>query len=149
MNKLRFDIANYFLVLIILNIVLHYFIPIKQIISYPYTYIGIILFILGWIPNIWQGIRYRRIGILIPAKNMPMKLVTTGFFRFSRNPTYLGMGIALFGEAIYLGSLVTFVIPILFFILVDRFNIRFEEKNLEKVFGKRYIDYKNKVRKWV
>ena len=149
MNKLKFDIANYFLIWIIIIIVLHYIIPIKQIVFSPYNYLGIILFVLGWIPNIWQGIRYRKIGISIPAKDMPMKLVTTGLFKFSRNPTYFGMLIALFGEAIYLGSLVTFVVPVLFFILIRKFNITFEEKNLEKKFGKNYIEYKSKVRRWI
>ena len=149
MNKLKFDIANYFLIWIIIIIVLHYIIPIKQIVFSPYNYLGIILFVLGWIPNIWQGIRYRKIGISIPAKDMPMKLVTTGLFKFSRNPTYFGMLIALFGEAIFLGSLVTFVVPVLFFILIRKFNITFEEKNLEKKFGKNYIEYKSKVRRWI
>lgn len=34
MKKLRFDIANLFLVLMIVNILLHYLIPIKQIIFF-------------------------------------------------------------------------------------------------------------------
>ena len=80
---------------------------------------------------------------------MPKKLVTSGFFKFSRNPTYLGMTLALFGEAIFLGSLVTFILPILFFVLINKTNIPVEEKNLEKKFGKKYLNYKKKVRRWI
>ena len=147
--KKRFDPADYFLVFILINILLHYTIPIKQIIFAPYIYLGIIFFILGWIPNIYGGILFKRIGTSIPTYQMPKKLVTTGFFKFSRNPTYLGMIIALFGEAIFLGSLVTFILPILFFVLINKLNISVEEKNLEKKFGKKYLDYKKKVRRWI
>jgi len=149
MKNLKIDIANYFLALIIVNIILHYFIPIKQIIFFPYRWLGIILFIIGWIPNIWLGILFKRIGTSIPACQIPKKLVTSGFFRISRNPNYLGMVIALFGETIFLGSLVTFIIPVLFFILINKINIPIEEENLEKKFGKKYLDYKKKVRKWL
>ena len=149
MKKLKIDVANWFLVLIIVNILLYYLIPIKQLIFFPYRYIGIVLFILGWIPNIWIGLYFRKIGTSIPAHKIPNKLITSSLFKFSRNPNYLGMAVALFGEAIFLGSLITFVIPILFVILVDRFNIRFEEEVLEKKFGKKYLEYKKKVRRWI
>jgi protein-S-isoprenylcysteine O-methyltransferase Ste14 len=59
------------------------------------------------------------------------------------------MAISLFGEAIFLGSLVAFVIPVLFVILVDRLNIKFEEETLERRFGRKYLNYKNKVRRWI
>ena len=144
-KKLMFDFANLFLVLIILNIILHYFIPIKQIIFFPYKYIGILLFILGWIPNIWLGITK---GPSL-AHQIPKKLITIGLFRFSRNPNYLGMVVALLGEAIFLGSLITFIIPILFVILINKFNTNFEEEILEKKFGKRYLNYKKRVRRWI
>lgn len=149
MKKLIFDPANTFLILIIINILLQYLVPIKQIFFSPYTYIGIILFGIGWIPNIWLGVYFRKIGTSIPAKNIPKKLVTDGLFKFSRNPIYLGMIIALFGEAIFLGSIITFIIPVLFIILISRINIPFEEENLEKKFGKRYLEYKKKVRRWI
>jgi len=149
MIKLKTDIANYFMLVIIINIFLHYLIPIKQIVFLPYGYLGIALFIVGWIPNFWIGIHFRKIKTPIPAHETPKKLVSSGLFKISRNPNYLGMTLALFGEAIFLGSLVTFILPVLFFILINIFNIPFEEKILEKKFGKRYIGYKNKVRKWI
>jgi len=144
-KELKFDVANTFLVLIILNIILHYFIPIKQIIPFPYKYIGIVFFIFGWIPNIWLGITKSH----VPAGETPSKLITSGLFRYSRNPNYFGMFIALIGEAIFLGSLITLIIPILFIIFVYYFNVRFEEMILEKRFGKKYLNYKKRVRRWI
>lgn len=149
MKKLTFDIANTFFILIILEAILHFIVPIKQIVFYPYIYLGIVLFILGWIPNIWVWFIYRKIGNLIPSKEIPKKLITSGMFKFSRNPNYLGMIIALIGEAIFLGSLVSFIIPIVFAILIKKFNIDYEEYILEKKFGKKYINYKKQVRRWI
>ncbi len=147
--KLKIDIANFFFISIVLEIILHYFIPIKQIINSPYTYIGLGLFILGWIPNIWLYFAYKKAGNLINSVNTPNKLITIGFFRISRNPNYLGMVVALLGEAIFVGSLVTFIIPVLFFILINKFNINYEEQVLEKKFGKKYLEYKSRVRRWI
>ena len=62
---------------------------------------------------------------------------------------YLGMNLILWGISILLGSLITFIFPIVFIILIKRLFIEFEENNLEKRFGKRYIDYKKKVRRWI
>lgn len=148
-KNLVFDIADTFLVLIIINILLHYFFPIKQIIFSPYSYIGALLFIIGWIPNIWIYFTFRRGGNLTPSKETPNKLITSGFFRLTRNPNYLGMIIALLGEAIFLGSIITFIIPIVFFILINVWNVAFEEEVLERKFGKRYLEYKKKVRRWI
>lgn len=149
MKKLLFDTADSFLILIIINVLLYYFFPIKQIIFSPFIYMGIVLFVLGWMPNIWIWAHFRKISNPIPTKDIPKKLVTSGLFRFSRNPTYLGMIVALFGEAIFLGDLVTFIIPVIFTILINKTNIPFEEDNLEKKFGKKYLDYKLKVRRWI
>lgn len=149
MKKLKIDIANYFMVIIIVNILLHYLVPIKQIVHFPYRYVGILLFVLGWIPNFWYGIYFRKMKTSIPAKEVPKKFVTTGLFRISRNPIYLGMIVALFGEAVFLGSLVSFILPVLFAILINIFNVAFEEKIMEKKFGKKYLDYKKTVRRWI
>lgn len=148
-KKLKIDVANFFMAFIILNVFFHYIIPIKQIISSPWGYLGIILFVLGWIPNIWIYFIYKKLNNPISSKEVPKLLITSGLFRITRNPNYLGMVIALFGEAIFFGSFITFIIPVLFFVLINFFNIPFEEKVLEEKFGKKYLDYKKKVRRWI
>lgn len=145
MEKLQFDPANTFMLLIFVNGFLHYFVPLKQIIDYPISYIGIFLFILGWIPNFLDGLKWG----YVHTDYVPEQLVTSGIFRFTRNPTYLGMTAALIGEAVFLGSVVTFIIPILFFAAINLINIPLEEKNLERRFDKKYLDYKKKVRRWI
>jgi protein-S-isoprenylcysteine O-methyltransferase Ste14 len=149
MKELRIDIADLLLVWIAVEIVLHYFLPVMQIIPFPYRYLGIALFFIGWIPSVWIWAVYRKAGNPVPARKMPNKLIISGLFRITRNPNYLGMLISLIGEAIFLGSLTTFIVPVLFIILINRFNIAFEEENLERIFGKTYLDYKRRVRRWI
>jgi protein-S-isoprenylcysteine O-methyltransferase Ste14 len=146
---MKIDIADLILVFILVQILLHFLAPIYQVVDKPYTYIGILLIILGFLPNLYYGIYFRKIKTAIPAYKEPTKLVTSGFFKISRNPIYLGMIILLIGVAILLGSLSPFIIPLIFFILIKAFNISYEEKVLEKKFGKKYLDYKNKVRRWI
>jgi len=78
----------------------------------------------------------------------PDVLITSGLFKLSRNPLYLGMAIAFFGLVITLGSLSPFIFPIIFVIIINRVIIPYEENKLEIVFGDKYLDYKTKTRRW-
>ena len=77
------------------------------------------------------------------------QLVTSGLYRFSRNPMYLGMvlgqlGIALFAQSI--GGLASVPLAIL---LVDQFVIAREEPHLAATFGDQYRAYCKRVRRWI
>jgi protein-S-isoprenylcysteine O-methyltransferase Ste14 len=76
-------------------------------------------------------------------------LVVGGFYRYTRNPMYLGMVTALLGVAILLGTLSAFLpIPIFVWIIQKQF-IEGEERFLEEIFGGQYLAYKGKVRRWL
>ncbi|MAH43590.1 hypothetical protein CL614_07795 [archaeon] len=149
MVKIRITPPDLFLVLIVFEIILHFIFPIKNLIIPPYNYLGILLFIIGILPNLWIGIYFRKIKTSIDINEKPKKFVTSGLFRLSRNPIYLGMVLALIGLGIFLGSIGPFLIPILFIILTNSFVIPIEERNLEKQFGKKYLKYKSQVRRWI
>lgn len=149
-ENLRFVPPDYLWGFIILQIIFNYVFPIKKIIFYPYTLLGILFILAGIYPNlIWGPIVFRREKTTTRPHHMPNAFVTYGLFKYTRNPTYLGMALTLFGVSILLGSLSTFILPILFIILTDTYTIPVEEKNMEKVFGKKYLKYKNKVRRWI
>jgi protein-S-isoprenylcysteine O-methyltransferase Ste14 len=76
-------------------------------------------------------------------------LMTGGPFGFSRNPMYLGMLIWLVGLAILLGSLIAFLFPILLFLLANFLLIPTEERRMEHQFGKQYVAYRQRVRRWL
>ena len=76
-------------------------------------------------------------------------LVTTGLFRFSRNPMYLAMALELGAVGLFLGSLGAFVGVFLFIIWMTIVQIPTEERVLRRVFGTEYDDYLQKVRRWI
>lgn len=76
-------------------------------------------------------------------------IVTTGIYRFSRNPMYLSIMIFLTAWAIYLeNALALLVLPIFVFCL-NYLQIIPEEQVLEQNFGKEYLAYKRAVRRWL
>jgi protein-S-isoprenylcysteine O-methyltransferase Ste14 len=82
------------------------------------------------------------------APETATKLVTEGFYRFSRNPMYLGMLCLLLALSIYWGTMTAFVILPLFVWYMTEFQIKPEEESLKGVFGSSYLEYLSKVRRW-
>lgn len=76
-------------------------------------------------------------------------LLTAGVYRFSRNPTYVGMALVLLSWAVLLASPVAGVVSALFVAYIGRFQIRPEEQTLTRIFGQRYLDYSAEVRRWL
>jgi protein-S-isoprenylcysteine O-methyltransferase Ste14 len=76
-------------------------------------------------------------------------LVTTGPFRFTRNPIYLGdvllyLGIALLFDALLAILLLPVVVAVMHYGVIVR-----EERYLERRFGAEYAAYKSSVRRWL
>jgi protein-S-isoprenylcysteine O-methyltransferase Ste14 len=147
--KNKFLPPTYLNFLLLIAIGLHFVIPTKRIISPSYSYVGVILILLGVILNVWSGGTLRRANTTIDFNRTPKQLVTDGPFRFSRNPIYLSGVILSLGFAIALGSLIMFIYLIALFIILNWFYIPFEERRLENEFGQNYHDYKRIVRRWI
>jgi protein-S-isoprenylcysteine O-methyltransferase Ste14 len=76
-------------------------------------------------------------------------LITSGPYRFSRNPLYLGGNVFnFFGAALLVGSPTALVATALHLPLMDRF-IRREEEQLQRQFGEQWQDYKQHVHRWL
>lgn len=76
-------------------------------------------------------------------------LVTTGVFRISRNPIYLGDLLVLSALAVWLGNVFNLLLLALFIGYINRFQIIPEERALAALFGERYIAYCARVRRWL
>ena len=76
-------------------------------------------------------------------------LVTTGIYRFSRNPMYLGMFLLLAGAAVYLANAAALIPLALFVVYMNRFQIQPEERALSAIFGSDFTAYTQRVRRWI
>ena len=77
------------------------------------------------------------------------RLVTTGVFRYSRNPMYLGLLVLLIAWALYLSNAAGFVALPLFVLSMNYLQIHPEEQAMEAQFGEEYHDYRKSVRRWI
>jgi len=76
-------------------------------------------------------------------------LVTSGIYRFTRNPMYVGLTLVLLGWAVFLPSVWTLLGPLVFVLYMTRFQIVPEERALAGLFGATYFEYQANVRRWI
>ncbi|MGC6407193.1 methyltransferase family protein [Bisgaard Taxon 45] len=76
-------------------------------------------------------------------------LVVRGIYQFSRNPMYLSLALLLLAWSLWLGSLSAVLVLMVFVFCINQCQIKPEERQLEKLFGEDYLNYKRKVRRWL
>jgi protein-S-isoprenylcysteine O-methyltransferase Ste14 len=76
-------------------------------------------------------------------------LVTSGVYRITRNPMYVGMLFILVSWGLFLSSAWALIGPLVFLLYMNRFQIEPEERALAALFGSDYSDYKKRVRRWL
>jgi len=76
-------------------------------------------------------------------------LVTSGIYRISRNPMYLGFALVLAGLGAFLGNLSSLFVIAMFIWYITKYQIIPEENVLENKFGEGFREYKTKVRRWI
>jgi len=76
-------------------------------------------------------------------------VVTSGIYRFTRNPMYLGLALTLLAWAVFMSSVWTLVGLLVFILYMNRFQIIPEERVLSRMFGNAYSAYQGKVRRWL
>jgi len=76
-------------------------------------------------------------------------VVSSGIYRFTRNPMYLGMLLGLVGWTLFLANAAGALALPLFVLWMNRFQIGPEERILSARFGAAYANYRAKVRRWL
>ena len=145
----RPDGQFWFLILFVLSILAHLIFPVRTVIAPPFTYTGIALIGTGLILGFWTRSLFLKNRTTLSPFITPAFLVTSGPFRVSRNPAYLGMAAILLGLALILGTAAPFAMPILFILIIEIFFIPAEERMLENRFGEQYRIYQANVRRWL
>ena len=115
----------------------------------PWQYLGALPVLIG-VAIAAQGSRlFARAGTNLIPFTESTALVTTGVFAYSRNPMYTGMVLTLAGTALIMNGWSPWLVVVLFTAIIRGFFIRTEEKLMEQTFGEAYVDYRNRVRRWI
>lgn len=94
---------------------------------------------------------FRRVKTTINpmAPHRSSSVVSTGVYRFTRNPMYLGLVCLLLALAVYLSSAWALLVVPVFMVYITRFQIKPEERILAARFGSAYASYCARVRRWL
>ncbi len=120
--------------------------------SLPYLVeIRTVIIVLGALFAVAGIVQFARLKTTVnPFKLTESKrLATTGVYRISRNPMYLGLAIMLLGWGIHLGDWLNLLPLAAFVFLITRWQIKPEEEALRQLFGEEYEAYCRKVRRWL
>ena len=139
--------------LVLILVVSNYFSSKKiDLILFPNQEIAsIIIFLIGMlilINPIFKFIKSKTTIDPIKFKKVN-KLITSGIYRYSRNPMYLGLLMLVTSTSIFYLNIFSITTPVLFYCWINRFQIKREEIFLTKKFGKEYLLYKTKTRRWI
>lgn len=128
---------------------LHGMVPVARVFVPAFAVAGQVLLFVGFSLAFYAARQFKEAKT--PLKPfVPVKaLVTEGPFRYSRNPVYLGMFMIIGGWAIYLGSLTPWLGALGFIAMICRYWVPKEEVQMERQMGEAYLDYKQKVRRWL
>ena len=123
----------------------------NQFLNFSNNGISLFLLILGLIVFISAVRSFRKQKTTVnPLKpKQASSLVTSGIFRFSRNPMYLGMLIILFSISFKFNFIGGIIISLLFFIFITKFQIVPEEEAMHELFGDKFTQYSNTTRRWI
>ncbi|WP_202365137.1 methyltransferase family protein [Mesorhizobium sp. L-2-11] len=96
------------------------------------------------------GIRnFMRAETPVPTNEPTRVLVTTGIHGWTRNPIYLGMFLIYGGIGVAAQNIWILVLTLPLAILIRYGVVAREEAYLERRFGDRYRDYRQRVRRWL
>lgn len=111
---------------------------------------GIASIIFGLIPLVESFARFAWKGLGTPAPVAPTKhLVVSGFYRYVRNPMYLGVVAVVIGEALLLADVDLLIYALAAWLTMHAFVVLYEEPKLGRAFGAEYTAFCAQVPRWL
>ena len=111
--------------------------------------VGLAMSLVGFLLGLAAFLEFRKARTTLDPHGAATELVTSGIYRYTRNPIYLGFLLLVMGLPLYSGLYWGLVLAPLYILLMDRLIIRHEEAYLERTFGHTYNRYTTRVRRWV
>ena len=123
--------------------------PVMRFTSFFFQVVGGVVIVIGLLLLVTANGLFVRAGTeVIPFREVSA-LVTTGIYRFTRNPMYLGMAAVLLGCALTVGVVSALLVPVAFVVIIELRFIRPEEQMLRQLFPEEYPAYCQRVRRWL
>jgi protein-S-isoprenylcysteine O-methyltransferase Ste14 len=125
------------------------YLPLVRIFGKSWRAFAVFLTVAGGIVSLLAIGAFTSAGTPIRPFEPSTALVTSGIYRLTRNPMYLGLVLVLIGVALLWGSAGVWLPIPLFVVWVESQFIRPEEQFLTRIFGERYLAYRKQVRRWL
>ena len=125
------------------------FITLPIVVSPLFKNIGLGLAGIGFLLGLLALYAFTKARTTVNPHGSVRTIVSSGVYRFTRNPIYLGMTFMLIGFPLAFGNVWGIPLVLAFIPLMNKLVIRHEEAYLEKKFGEAYTGYKSRVRRWL
>jgi len=123
--------------------------PLPMPFGLPGTATGAVLLGIAGAIAAWSLLQYHRANTDVRTDTPDDALITSGPYRFTRNPLYIVLTLTQVTAAFWLDSLWLLVLTPVSVIVITGYAIAREERYLEQRFGQEYLDYKQRVRRWL
>jgi protein-S-isoprenylcysteine O-methyltransferase Ste14 len=111
--------------------------------------LGLSLVVVGCLLGLWGDRALRGAGTSVDPREPVTALVVGGPYRFTRNPLYLSITLVYAGISAFANALWALLLLPLVLSVMRRGVIEREERYLERKFGGEYLNYKERVRRWI
>jgi protein-S-isoprenylcysteine O-methyltransferase Ste14 len=113
-------------------------------------WLGVALLMIGGVIVLDSFARFALQGLGTPAPVLPTRhLVVTGLYRYVRNPMYVGVAAAIFGQALLFESRDLLIYGLLVWLAFHLFVYFYEEPTLRRTFGGEYDAFCREVPRWI
>ncbi len=155
MRNTLITIAGTILVPCILHLIIPYLI-LTGIAEFTFPQLGLIevvsilLAVMGISMVVWVSTTFVRRGKGTAVPLLPPNVfVSTGLYRFVRNPMYVGLLLVILAEAIFFRSVWLLLYAFILWLPTHTYTVLVEEPQLEARFGDTYRDYKSGTPRWI
>ena len=125
------------------------FVPLPFLVPPILRNIGLLLTFIGCLCGIGALLEFRKARTTLDPHGSSKQIVSSGVYRFSRNPIYVGFLMMVVGLPLTSGFYWGIVLAPFYIMMMNRLVIQHEEAYLEKKFGKTYTSYTSQVRRWL
>jgi protein-S-isoprenylcysteine O-methyltransferase Ste14 len=114
------------------------------------AWLALPFWLIGCVIVLWSFWNFFKQGRGTPAPiDPPKELVAVGFYRYTRNPMYVGVLSMIIGHFLWFGFWSLLIYSVVIFLAFNTFVVYYEEPTLRRQFGASYEAYCQRVPRWI